>query len=182
MSTASTALDTDQHRHFMQMVNYVDTCFQNKFNDAEILFSEGFVTEEYFWMLFRPNDVVVSFEEGQPRGFITRGSLHSQRSTRAGKLKCYSLGFNNGNFTEQEKVFEFEWPSQEKGRLPIMELPVFPLRFVKNQGLKDELRQRGSMFWECRKMKFVAYNAPTTLLGARTVGEESFLTPDILLF
>ncbi|KAH0425979.1 hypothetical protein CcaCcLH18_10626 [Colletotrichum camelliae] len=154
--------DVEQRKHVVRLMDYVEDTFSTKFEEAENLFSQGLVTEDHLWMLFKPNEVVVTFEEGQPRGYVTNRSLKVRKEVGIPlRLDCYSWEFD-GMFKRQDKVLGIERPSKDTWPLKIEDLPVFPLRLDRTGTLEGELQKRGTMFWACRKRNYVAYNAPTT--------------------
>lgn len=156
----------DQSRHAIQLVNYVEDTFGPSYAEAELLFSQGLVKKSHMSMLFRPDDIVVSFEQGKPRGFATCGSLLTSRVPW--ELPCFSWEFD-GSFTKQEKVFKLEWPPNEEGPLNIEGLSMYPLRFDRTGKFKAALRGSGEKFWSCRTRRFVAYNAPISHFEIRAV-------------
>ncbi|KAK2774687.1 ATPase [Colletotrichum kahawae] len=132
--------DVEQRKHVVQLMDYVEDTFSTKFEEAENLFSQGLVTEDHLWMLFKPNEVVVTFEEGQPRGYVTNRSLKVRKEVGIPlRLDCYSWEFD-GMFKRQDKVSGIERPSKDTWPLKIEDLPVFPLRLDRTGTLEETLQ------------------------------------------
>lgn len=161
------AQSEDQSQHAIELVNYVEDTFGPSHAEAELLFSQGLVKKSHMSMLFRPDDVVVSFEQGKPRGFATCGSLLTSKVPW--ELHCFSWEFD-GSFTKQKRVFKIEWPSKEEGPLNLAGLSMYPLRLDRTGQFEAALRSSGEMFWSCRTRKLVAYDEPSAHSATRAVG------------
>jgi hypothetical protein len=141
--------------HLEALYSYLTEILGPEYSEAEALFDRGFVDRQHWAKLFRPGAVIVTLEGGQPIAYVclrcpavTAGSL---------QLQCFSWAFD-GNFFRNKTVLNTHWPS-DSNIVPITDLEVYPLTYGID-GLKDELRARGEIFWACRSRKFVNYNVP----------------------
>ncbi|KAK1853114.1 AAA family ATPase [Colletotrichum chrysophilum] len=57
----------ETHRtHLLGFLAYVESSFAKEYQEADNLFARGRVTRKHFAKLFGPNEVVVTFEDGEP--------------------------------------------------------------------------------------------------------------------
>jgi hypothetical protein len=164
------------------LLQYVQENYLSGYAEADELFSRGLVTKEHFSKLFRPNDVLVSFEGDQPLGYLCKdwptenppeneaqvSSKYTRHATNIDSsfyLKCSCWRFD-GQFREEQHTLFLSWPAQDPSNMHITELPVYPLRFA-NPDVKKHLARRGRILWTCRRRNYVAYNAPDSKQDVR---------------
>ncbi|KAJ4237552.1 hypothetical protein NW757_013253 [Fusarium falciforme] len=149
--------DTSRASHIVQLLDYVEESFGREYREADNLFSQGLVTKDHIHKLFGPNEVIVAFDEGEPVGFVSM--TFPAPPILPFSLKCYTWTFD-GRFRKEEKSLNIQWPSKDNGPLAITALGAYPLQFDPTGKLEKALRDRGTMFWSCRKRAFVGYDAP----------------------
>jgi hypothetical protein len=141
--------------HLTDIFNYLEKRLGEEYAEAEVLFKQGAVNRKHWAKLFRPGAVVVGHKSNEPAAYIStscaiafNGSLH---------LKCWSWAFES-RFLKDEVDLVVSWPS-DKETVAITDLSTYPLEYAPD-GLEQELRRRGQVFWTCRSRKFVNYDVP----------------------
>jgi hypothetical protein len=149
------SLKPHHQSHLGALYGYLTENLGPEYSEAEALFDKGFVDRQHWAKLLRPGAVVVTFEGGQPTAYVC---LRCPAVAAGGlQLRCFSWAFD-GKFFQNKTVLNIHWPS-DSNIVPITDLEVYPLTYGID-GLKDELRTRGEIFWACRSRKFVNYNVP----------------------
>ena len=146
--------------HVRLLLGYVEGAFGRHYRDADGMFERGLVTRRYLDMLFGPNEVVVTVEEGEPVAYVSTVCPKPTMGGTSVELKCYTWAFD-GAFRKEPKTIEVQWPVKDRGPIPIAKLSAYPLRCDATGKLEKALAERGNMFWSCRKRNFVGYTAPT---------------------
>ena len=160
---AGEVLDDWLGAHVVLLLDYVDSAFGRQYREADRMFDKGMVTLKYLDMLFGPNEVIVTVEEGEQVAYVStlcpkpiRGS--GGHVTHV-SLQCYTWAFD-GAFRRERKQIDVHWPAKDGNPIAISKLSAYPLRRDLAGELKKVLRDRGEMFWSCRKRNFVGYTAP----------------------
>ncbi|KAL6407257.1 hypothetical protein AUP68_10086 [Ilyonectria robusta] len=157
MSIAETLLNKNGLACVEQLISYISESSRLEYEEADELFSQGLVSQKHLAKLFKSNDILVRFEEGEPLACVATKCTFTQ--TMYPNLTCYNWAFD-GRFYKVESYLGVAWPSNARGSIPITSLPIYPLRFDSTEELETTLRNRGAMFWACRKGHFVGYDAP----------------------
>jgi len=144
-----------RERHIAAFFDYVEKAFDPEYNEAKDLFEGGQVAKPHLSKLFGPDEVVVTFQNGQPLAYISENCPKPYQYPLA--LDCWSWNFD-GLFWRERTTLYVDWPSSELN-MPISELSTYPLKYNKS-GLEEQLRERGKTFWACRRRKYVYYNPP----------------------
>ncbi|KAH0565969.1 hypothetical protein GP486_000637 [Trichoglossum hirsutum] len=66
-------LTADHRAYATLLLQYIQDYHGSNYDYADNMFSAGLVSEEHLNKLFRPDDVVVGFEDGQPRAYLCTG-------------------------------------------------------------------------------------------------------------
>ncbi|KAI1752740.1 P-loop containing nucleoside triphosphate hydrolase protein [Xylaria castorea] len=151
-------LDESRAALVFLLLDYVVESFGPEYQEAEALFSKGLVTKKHLAKLYGPNEVLVTVEEDEPVGYLSK-----KCPVQAGgpfTLSCYKWTFD-GQFRKEETMLTVAWPSDGRGPIRITSLNAYPLRYDPTEQLEMTLRNRGTMFWACRKRCIVGYDAPT---------------------
>ncbi|KAH8664768.1 P-loop containing nucleoside triphosphate hydrolase protein [Ilyonectria robusta] len=157
MSIAQNFLNKSGLSCVEQLIRYITETSGLEYEEADELFSQGLVNEKHLAKLFKSNDILVRFEEGHAVACVsTKCTFHQ---TTYPSLTCYSWAFD-GRFYKVESRLTVQWPFNARGSIPITSLPIYPLKFDSTKELETTLRNRGAMFWACRKGHFVGYDAP----------------------
>lgn len=157
--------DPAQQLHSNALLSYLESEGAAEWEEAEKLFSDGRVNKKHWAKLFRPNDLVVTMDNGEPRAYVVRDCPTVGDDSLV--LACWSWKFD-GEFHLQYPHHKVTWPS-ESDTVPISDLVFYPLRFDKSD-LKERLERRGRVFWSCRKRRYVSYNVSPEETGLGAVG------------
>ena len=142
------------------LMDYIEHEFGHKYREAEDSFSRGWVGKEHLAWLFRPNEIVVTIDDEKEA--TCSMSLKCPTSGDNGvTLDCYTWTYD-GRFQRESAPLHVQWPADGPASIPISSLSTYPLRFNPTGTLEEEIRNRGKMFWACRKRCFVGYDAPST--------------------
>ncbi|KAM6532569.1 hypothetical protein FSOLCH5_001993 [Fusarium solani] len=155
---ASEVLDEEDAVHVLLLLDYIEEAFGPQYREADELFEEGLVTRKHLDKLFGPNEVVVTIEDGEPMAYASVICPSPTREDRPVRLRCYNWTFDGG-FHREEKDLHIPWPAKDHGPIAISDLEIHPLRFDLSGQLEQTLRDRGTMFWSCRKRNFLGYAA-----------------------
>ena len=145
------------------LLDYIDLTQGEKFDKVDAMFESGVVHRDLFSKLFRPNDMVVTMQEGHPRAYLAekiyvndrRSALDRQSIT----LDCWTWDFD-GSFRKKTSQLQVPWPPYNPPTVPITGLPAWPLRLDKSN-MRERLEKRGRYFWQCRYKQLVSYSAPS---------------------
>ncbi|KAF2498988.1 hypothetical protein BU16DRAFT_446688, partial [Lophium mytilinum] len=150
--------------HLQSLLDYVLGFCADDYKAADVLFAMGLVDKQHFQKLFPPNEVLVDAKDPQPLAYSTIDC--AQNHPLELLLTVWNWQYD-GLFRQKNSLLTVTWPSYD-GQIPISALPVYPLRYD-TTGLKERLIERGQMFWECRKRKFVSYESSNSALELQTV-------------
>ena len=155
-------LEPAYHEELEVLLDYIDETQGDNFNRVDAMFESGMVHREIFGKLFRPNDLIVTSQEGHPRGFVAERVYVNDRQSASERqsvtLECWTWDFD-GSFRKKATQIQVSWPGNVP-RIPVTSLSAWPLRLDKSD-MRERLDKRGKMFWACRYKKLVSYNAPT---------------------
>ncbi|KAF4458650.1 P-loop containing nucleoside triphosphate hydrolase [Fusarium albosuccineum] len=151
-------LSEHQSQHMGLLLDYLDDQFGDEYEEAEMLFVEGYVNRKHLHKLFGPREVLATTKDGYLTAVVARyPPLPGSDSIR---LECETWEFD-GRFSKHTKNITISWPKSDSGmdKVPIKSLSTFPLR-LDQTGLEERLKKRGELFWQLRERRFVNYTAP----------------------
>ncbi|KAM5341918.1 hypothetical protein ACJ41O_014949 [Fusarium nematophilum] len=160
---AKDVLDEEDAAHVLLLLGYIEEAFGPQYREADELFEEGLVTWNHLSKLFGPNEVVVTMEDGEPVAYASVFCPSPTPGDTPLSLRCYNWSFN-GAFHREERDLQIPWPAKDHGPIAISDLEIYPLRFDPSGQLEQTLRDRGTIFWSCRKRNFLGYAAQTSSL------------------
>ena len=166
---APEVLNRSELAHVRLLFGYLESAYGTVHKDATNLFTKGMVTREHLPKLFHPTDIIVGFEDDNPRAFRINDCQVSHSGISV-TLHCSTWQFD-GAFRQVKQTFTVEWPGSagdDNEEVPIASLNVRPLRYD-TTGLRAKLLQRGIMFWSCRKRRLVSYVSPRRTFEIRVV-------------
>ena len=152
------------HQHLQALFQYLTRRLSPVYEELKGLSEQGLTNHKYWIMLFRPNDLVVTVQDGHERVLTVKSCELLDKDTLS--MKCWSWEYD-GKFYQRQDVLQNQWPTNSK-HVAITELPIYPLRFAA-EGVESRLRDRGHTFWACRRRKFVSYNIPVQGLASKLV-------------
>lgn len=153
---------TAEQQELDVLLDYIDQTQGGQFDDVDGMFEDGRVSRNTFSKLFRPNDVVVTLQEGQMRAYVAeKVSMGDGRSMdrQSINLDCWTWDFD-GSFRKKQAQLTVTWPASISPRVPITQLAAWPLRLDKSD-LRAKLQKRGEYVWKCRKRRMMSYTPPT---------------------
>ncbi len=165
------ALETTHQNHLKALGSFLQEHLSQEFAEADALFKQGRVTREHWTKLFRPDEVVVTMENGHQVGLVSLSCPVLKDNHLS--LHCWSWSFE-GTFFRREVELTIPWPSKSEP-IDITDLDVYPLKYAKG-GLEDRLRSRGERFWACRDRRYVSYEVPLQGMEVQIVGQKSTVT------
>lgn len=171
-SVGRNVLGSQSQKYTKAVLSYLQSSFQHDYEEADRLFEKGLVTRKHLLKVFRLNNILISFQNGQPRGFVTRSCEVTNDGVR---VRCSTLSFD-GRFRRIDETIHVIWPGRPGEALHICELNAYPLQYEKS-GLKTALIARGTKFWSCRGRKFVSYTAPPRAFEIQIVCEFAYNCP-----
>lgn len=165
---ADEMLDKWSGAYVLLLLEYVEGAYAQVYQDANALFAQGLVTLDHLSKLFGPSEVIVTMEDGEPVAYVSELCPAPEPHAGPIKLQCYTWTFD-GLFHKTQKTIVVTWPASKDAVIPITQLAAYPLRFDSTGKIEKELRDRGKMFWSCRKENYVTSRVPTSSFEIRVV-------------
>ncbi|KAI9368152.1 P-loop containing nucleoside triphosphate hydrolase protein [Aspergillus egyptiacus] len=137
-----------------QLLSYfavIRTILKREFDDADYMFSRGFVARKHLPKLFWPGEHIVCIRGRHPG--VYRVSDWPEFEGNFVFISCWSWEFD-GRFCRKSHRLVLDWTYMHRDT-PITQLDIHPVRF--NNKLRNELKRRGQVFWACRQRRFVSY-------------------------
>lgn len=176
VGSSTQMLEPKQQIDLEVLFHYLTDHLAADYEDLARLSAAGFVSQKHWRMLFRPDDTVVTIQDGHIRGFIMKYCRLRNQNTL--ELDCWSWEYD-GNFFREPITIQILWPSQSK-QVAITDLSVYPICYAAEE-MQLKLRKRGHTFWGCRRRKYVNYDVPLQGLGSQLVSTISRLQWTILI-
>jgi hypothetical protein len=173
-------LDRMDNGHRIQLkllIDHVEESFETSYSKANALFSQGLVSREAIYYLFKPDMDVVYQRGGEEAAHRTKNwilpppppELTKQRYEAKGKreakndavvgiLQCCSWTFD-GAVRKTDRTFTIEWPNTFGDIQSIRSLPVYPMQYAP-RAIEEALYSRGLKFWACTNQSYVSYDDP----------------------
>ncbi|CAI9632725.1 unnamed protein product [Alternaria burnsii] len=156
------APDPQQQIGLKVLFHYLTNRLTSIYEELAELSAARIASQEHWAMLFQPDDIVITTENGHLQAFtVTSCRLHSHNTL---VIDCWSWEYD-GNFFRKHTTLSHVWPSKSQ-QIAITELPVYPIRYAVD-GVESGLRERGYTFWSCRRQKYVNYDVPLQGLGSQ---------------
>jgi hypothetical protein len=158
-------MNAEQQSQLCLFMNYIEKHFKGKYDEANVLFSQGLVSDKTLPYLISPNEVVVTREDEEDMAYMATSWLVPGESA-VQTLRVWAWEYD-GFFQKRFKSFRIDNLS-DKDTKPLCGLKAYPLRFAEPY-LEAELRARGKEFWNCRHRKYICYNDLDGLRGKDNV-------------
>lgn len=156
--TAPQLLDAQSYEEVMVFLDYIQTSHGSQYADADLLFSQGYVTRKFFTKLFHAQEIILSNVEGGVQAYMIE--KYEGKAGNSINLACWHWEFD-GAFQRTKANIIVNWPNEDEDTVLITSLKAWPLRLDKT-GKLEYLEERGSLFWKCRRRKLIRYAAPIT--------------------
>ncbi|KAM6540249.1 hypothetical protein FALCPG4_001974 [Fusarium falciforme] len=154
----------------LALVNWIEADYSPLFDVIEDQLHRGCVSHLSIPFHFRPGEVLVSSEDGVPRGYVVLAHPQPDRDYENGQqdeqiasqkpvlwlAQCLSLNYSGEFYLVREKVkiaIETEDPDDE---VDIRTLSVMPLKYAPDD-VQGKLKQRAKMWWKLRGKQLVSY-------------------------
>ena len=147
-------LDEEQKGHVVLLSGYVQSSCASDYKEADEQFQHGVVSKMHFDKLFSPEDIVIRSTEAGPRAYCVRRV--ETTPLRIVRLDCWSWAFD-GKFYRDHSRWDIPWAARAD-EVSIDSLPLYPLRLGSTR-LRNQLHERGKVYWEFRNRKMVEYNS-----------------------
>ena len=159
-------LASSEHQEVDVLLDYIDSTQGKQFEKVDAMFESGAVHRDMFSKLFRPNELIVTTQEGHPRAYLVERTYVSDRRSALDRqsitLECWTWDFD-GSFRKKTSQLQVAWPSHNPLTVPITGLSAWPLRLDKST-MRERLEKRGQFFWACRYKNLVSYSAPSATI------------------
>lgn len=158
--------NSQYREHIDLLLGYIDDSFGHEYRQAEELFGEGYVTRGHIHKLFSPNQILV-IQQGEHIATVMTKNCPRPHSFPI-RIDCERWSFD-GRFARSNERIVIHWPSDERqqwygshqiddGRVAISSLAAYPLEWASLE-IQDLVLRRGKIFWQCRDVRFVSYEA-----------------------
>lgn len=137
--------------HVEDLMEFLQDTHGTLYAETDDLLSQGLVHRDHLEMLFSPNAVVVSRQNGSLSAFVLRSWPIGNSSLT---LDCWYWGFDGEWFHRKSITRYVQRPLKNVVR--VRDLEVFPLRFATEQE-KSTLELRGQKFWSLRYQHLASY-------------------------
>ena len=130
--------------------------YGNSYREADRLFRERLVTREHELTLYRPNDIVVTFDRdfGEPVAYAVRKWA---ALTDAGNfnLECWHWQMDGVGLARKQRQWMIP-RIPEDTLCEIERLTLVPLQFI-NSDVSMKLALRGQKHWSLRNQSYISY-------------------------
>jgi hypothetical protein len=168
-------LDRMDEEHRIQLkllIDHVEESFETSYSKANALFSQGLVSREAIYYLFKPDMDVVYRLGGEEAAHRTKNWIipppeptqpheakrEKKDDTVVGTLQCCHWAFD-GALRKTDSTFTIEWPNTFGDIQSIRNLPVYPMEYAP-RAIEETLYSRGLKFWACTNRSYVSYDDP----------------------
>ena len=142
--------------HVNSLLAYTSRMYGNTYREADMLFQGRLVTREQELILYRPNDIVVTFDTnlGEPVAYAVRkwAALEDAGNFR---LECWHWQMDGVGLVRKQR----QWVVPRIPEDTICEigrLKMVPLQYI-NPDLSMKLALRGQKHWSLRNQSYISY-------------------------
>ncbi|KAJ5513573.1 ATPase AAA-type core [Penicillium fimorum] len=157
-------------RQFDLFMDYVQEACGKEYTAADLLFEQGKIRPRYIQYLFKPNQILLSYQNKEHIGYVARDWPSQTPEGYSTSNACW-LSFEMPkpqHAMEMPSSPEMDYLSHDYSLpLPnndpdkdcdITDLAVFPIKYAPDY-LTQKLQRRGEIFWTFRTQKYVSYQA-----------------------
>ena len=142
--------------HVNSLLAYTSRMYGNSYREADSLFRERLVTREHELTLYRPNDIVVTFDRdlGEPVAYAVRkwATLIDAGNFR---LECWHWQMDGVGLARKQQQWVIP-RIPEDTLCEIERLTLVPLPFI-NPDVSMKLALRGQKHWSLRNQSYISY-------------------------
>jgi hypothetical protein len=167
-------LDRMDEEHRIQLkllIDHVEESFETSYSKANALFSQGLVSRETIYYLFKPDMDVVYRLGGEEAAHRTKNWIipppepkpHEEKPKRekkddtvVGTLQCCHWAFDDA-LRKTDSTFTIEWPNTFGDIQSIRNLPVYPMKYAP-RAIEETLYSQGLKFLACTNRSYVSYD------------------------
>ena len=148
-------------QHLQSLIAYIESQYNEEYDDADVKFARGIVTLEHLSKLFVPNEVLVCNEKGHRMAYVL-GKWPARYAVDVGgsnslEFQCWSWAYDGDELYRIDESKSVSLSSHEE--IKIDQLRAYPLKYATRE-LQNQLRNRGLKFWNFRRQHLVVYSGP----------------------
>ncbi|KAJ3545948.1 hypothetical protein NM208_g2244 [Fusarium decemcellulare] len=156
----------------MAVVDWIESNYSSFYNTISDQFDRGMVARTSMEYLIQPGDVLVSYSDGAPRGYVALArprptneyeSFHNNDpqlgQTKIGcswRIPSWSFAYAGDFFPTKTRISLTFQIYSEDDEIEIANLTVIPLAYASDE-VKELLFQRGHKFWKLRTKQLISY-------------------------
>lgn len=164
-------LPSQQAELVVALTSWIEDNYASLYDQVDDQFRRGRVSRMSMEYLIRPGRVLISIDNGTPRGYVATSrplfKPHSETQSEdngqhvepchwSWSIKSRFLTYE-GDFYQCEKELTVKLKTAtEDEEVDIANLNVSPLEYASSD-VRKRLRRRGKLFWKCRNKYFVSY-------------------------
>ena len=135
----------------IELLQYLESSKGSVYKAADTLFAQGEVKRHHIELLFCPNDIIISQQNGLPIACILREWPVGQGTI---SLECWHWGFDGNCLHRRPITISIRRPPDAK--IKIRQLEAYPIKFAAQAEI-DRLLARGRKWWGLRYQILVSY-------------------------
>ncbi|GAP89771.1 putative TOB3 [Rosellinia necatrix] len=148
-------INPDLQLHLNIFQHYLNTCLGDEWATVDQLLSTGYITDAYTHYLFAPQEICISNAQGRSKSLLEAFTAEEWLDIPSRSILGTKWTFD-GNFEKRQMRFGLNKPPSLTRKFPVRELSIYPARFA-DEGDIIAIRERGKMFWKCRRRNYVCY-------------------------
>ena len=164
---------SDALSHIKALLAYASYKYGDAYEEADALFSNGFVTRRHLKKLFAPNELVFTYTNGQPSAYAMQ-EWPETSVDKCFRLHCWSWRSDGAVFARKKCILDLHLPQLEDEEIEIKLLSVVPLTYIAPE-IYSHLELRGRKHWSLRSQSYVSYK------GWNVSHDQFYASPIILL-
>ncbi|KAI0813925.1 hypothetical protein GGR55DRAFT_487166 [Xylaria sp. FL0064] len=165
-------LSPDSRLHLDIFQRYLSTCLREEWATVDMLLSSRYITANLIHYLFVPQEICISNTQDGSTSLLEAFTATDWLDLSSRSIPGTKWTFD-GNFEKKHMRFVLEHPPSLIKKFPIRKLSMYPARFADKDDI-TALRQRGKMFWKCRRRNYVCYK-DAGLDGAHSMSDPRFM-------
>ncbi|KAI1302934.1 hypothetical protein F5Y03DRAFT_407401 [Xylaria venustula] len=148
-------LSPDSRLHLDIFQYYLKKCLGEEWSTVDQLLSTGYVKAGYEHYLFVPQEICILNAQNRSTSLLEAFTATDWLDLPNRSIPGTKWVFD-GNFEKSTMRFALDEPRSYTREFPIRDLSIYPARFANEDDI-TAIRQRGKMFWKCRRRNYVCY-------------------------
>lgn len=169
-------LPSQQTELVTALTSWIEDNYAPLYDQVDDQFRRGKVSKMSFEYLIRPGRVLISTNNGIPRGFVATSrpllikpheipsednEEHEVIRQCSWSIKSRSLAYEGDFYYHDQELTVKLKTEAEDDEVEIASLDVLPLEYASSE-VRKRLKRRGKAFWRCRNKYFVSYEETST--------------------